>query len=115
MQNIHTMSDWDIIVACLSPTQKTIDIGAEASLAARLLCDGQGQLMLADLDPIDNYPASDWSHVRDSSEPALRTCAAYLRQHLEMSDLVDRANEALSRGDMKAYHNTLETIKRMGR
>ena len=112
--NPASMSDWDLVVACLSPTQGTIRLSREADLAARLLCNGMGKLSKGDLDPRDNYPATDWSHVRDSSEEAVAQCAAYLRQHLAMDSLVRQANEALNRRDMVTYYQTLNIIMEMG-
>lgn len=112
--NTSTTNDWDLVVACLSPTKSTTKLSGEANLAARLLCDGMGKLSKADIDPVDNYPASDWSHVRDSSNEAIAACAAYLRSHLEMDNLVRQANEALGRQDMVTYYRTLNTIMEMG-
>jgi len=109
----NEMGDWDLVVACLG-IRRTIKLSNEADLAARLLCDGMGQLSKSDLDPADHYPATDWSHVRDSSEQAITRCAAYLRQHLAMDALVRQANEALNRQDMVTYYQTLNTIMAMG-
>jgi hypothetical protein len=111
--NPASMSDWDLVVACLG-IRSTIKLSREADLAARLLCDGMGRLSKSDLDPADYYPATDWSHVRDSSEAAVTQCAAYLRQHLAMDSLVRQANEALNRKDMVTYYQTLNTIMEMG-
>lgn len=112
--NTKTASDWELVVACLSPTQGRVRISREATLAAQLLCDGMGRLHKADVDPVDNYPASDWSHVRDSSDHAVAACGTYLRTYLDMSLLVDRANEALAAKDLAAYRDFVDTLTSLG-
>lgn len=79
-KNTSKEADWAMVVACLSPTKRLVTLTPEADLTARLLCDGMGKLSKADVDPVDGYPASDWSHVRDSSDEAITACAAYLRK-----------------------------------
>jgi len=108
--NQENLTDWDLIVACLSPTKGTITIHTAADRQARLLCDGMGKLSVADL-PADLYPLYDWSHVRDSSEAAVTECAKFLRQYLRLSDLALKANDALSRGDTATYNEALEALK----
>lgn len=81
---MSTPSDWDLVTACLSPTKATITIPSAIERQARLLCDGMGKLRETDLDPSDGYPLHDWSHVRDSSEGAVKACAAFLRGHLRV-------------------------------
>ncbi len=68
------MTDWELVVACLSPTQATISVSRDVDFHARLLCDGLGKLERHD------FRLWGWSHVGDSSDAALARCAIYLRK-----------------------------------
>lgn len=92
MTTAATPTDWDIIVACLSPTKATVTIPSGVDRHARFLCDGMGPLSQENLDPNDSYLLYDWSHVRDSSVEALAECAAYLRRYVRGSDRLQMWN-----------------------
>lgn len=96
--NQESLSDWQLVVAYLSPAKSSIAIPSGIERHARLLCDGMGHLAETDLDPTDSYPLYDWSHVRDSSDDAIAECAAFLRRFLRLSELAHVANAALERG-----------------
>lgn len=77
--------DWTLVVACLSPTKRTIEISPWAQRPARLLGDGFGNLS-SQIDDGNEWAEDalwDWSHLRDSSPEAIAACAAYLRSTLQ--------------------------------
>ncbi|MEE9471800.1 MAG: hypothetical protein V3W32_08760 [Gemmatimonadota bacterium] len=75
---LRSLPDWDLLVACLSPTKSIVQLTVEDDEAARVLCDGFGEMSAAMLWNLE--ATFDWSHVRDSSERAIRKAAAFIRE-----------------------------------
>lgn len=70
--------DWSLVANCLHWNGSLHDhVGWQVRDGAWLLADGFGRLTLDELDE----QSWDWSHVRDSSETAIRAIAAYLRRN----------------------------------
>ena len=72
------MTDWDLLVATLSPTQASINLETTLDKEARARCDGFGSMSIKELEMIDAL--FDWSHVRDSSKEAIASAAAFIRK-----------------------------------
>ena len=108
--NQESLTDRELVVACLSATKATITIPSGVDQHARLLCDGMGKLCEPDLDRRTATRCYDWSHVRDSSDKAAK-CAAYLRRYLRLADLVSVANAARERGDPVAYEGRVGGVE----
>lgn len=76
-------TDWDLLVACLSPTKRTTKVPPAIEQEARMECDGFGSLKHCGLSSVQVLDLLwDWSHVRDSSPPAIAAAAKVLRAHL---------------------------------
>ena len=75
----HVVSDWELVVWCLSPTKDKLGhlITTVQAEAARRLADGFGTVV-GSTEP-ELVFLWDWSHVRDSSPTAVAAMAAYLR------------------------------------
>lgn len=78
-----TLSDWDLIVACLHHNGVAKDLVAFPMNFWRF-GDGYGEFSSADLREMEVM--GDWSHIRDSSEKAQQRIAdqlaIYLTDHL---------------------------------
>ncbi len=74
------MTDWDLLVATLSPTQGSILLEEKFDKEARARCDGFGRMTIKELERIDAL--FDWSHVRDSSKEAIASAALFVRKNL---------------------------------
>lgn len=74
------MSDWDLLVAALSPTQGSFLLEEKFDKQARARCDGFGLMSIKELERIDAL--FDWSHVRDSSKNAIASAALFIRKNL---------------------------------
>lgn len=73
-------SRWEILVACLHYRGTCRDLPelARHQRAARLLCDGMGNLAGCEDESWFADALHDWSHVRDSSDAAMLRAAYYL-------------------------------------
>ena len=75
--------DWNLLVACLSPTKRTTKVPESVEKAARMECDGFGSLKHCGLSSVQVLDLMwDWSHVRDSSPSAISSAAKVLRTYL---------------------------------
>ena len=81
MKTIHTMSDRELAWNCLDFTGMFHSIiPPESQWHAYCLCDGFGKMTSEQLRGING--GWDWSHVRDSSDEAMKECAQFLREYL---------------------------------
>lgn len=80
---VQADKNWKLVVECLSPTARKIEVPVSIQRAARMECDGFGSLKHCGLDSVQVKDLLwDWSHVRDSSPSALNAAAEVLRSHL---------------------------------
>ncbi len=93
----------EIVVACLHYHGACCELasvaGTAVQAAARELCDGFGDgEAFAEACAVDPDCFWDWSHVRDSSEGAIRRASGYLVDVLarsgEICDALDRIRAA---------------------
>ncbi len=97
----NTVTPREIVVACLHPKGACISALLETTLqrhqvAARELCDGFGA-GVSFTEALERDPAIfwDWSHVRDSSDEAIRAASRYLVDVLVKSDEIVEALDAI--------------------
>ncbi|MFZ5896434.1 MAG: hypothetical protein ACOY0T_35600 [Myxococcota bacterium] len=93
--DLTKLNDRDLVVQCLHHNGALQIKSTEVQRRARLECDGFGDLKThaglpgqtkAERDAFIADLLWDWSHVRDSSDGALRRAAAVLRAHLGLSE-----------------------------
>lgn len=88
------LTDWTLVVACLHYDGAARGMLTERDKVRAIeLADGFGRMTEAQLRELDVL--WDWSHVRDSTAPAIAAIAAFLRSRLGSKLLqVQRAVQA---------------------